>query len=291
VRDHRRLEQVFAEHRPTVVFHAAAHKHVPLMEANVTEAVKNNVVGTRNLLRTSERFGVQTFVLISTDKAVSPSSVMGSSKRVCEMLVQTFGKRARGRYMIVRFGNVLGSRGSVVPVIQNQILQGLPVTLTHPDMERFFMTIPEAVSLVIQAGAIGRRGEVFVLDMGAPVRIAELARELVRLCGLVPDQDVRFRYTGIRPGEKLHEELLTAQEEVGATLHDRIFHAPPTDINEHWLNSRVDALAAAAADGDEDEILHLFRELAPSHRSPMAPEPAPALEPRAGLETELQRVA
>jgi FlaA1/EpsC-like NDP-sugar epimerase len=273
IRDQRRLERLFAEHRPTVVFHAAAHKHVPLMEGNIAEAVKNNILGTRNLLRVSERFLVQTFVLISTDKAVRPSSVMGCSKRIAEMLVQSCGQRARGRYMIVRFGNVLGSRGSVVPIIQNQILQGLPVTLTHPEMERFFMTIPEAVSLVIQAGAMGCRGEVFVLDMGEPVRIVELARELVRLCGLVPDQDVRFRFTGIRPGEKLKEEILTAQEALEATLHDRIFHTPAAEINDHWLQRRVDALAEAAAEGDDVEILHLFRELVPTFRETPAPPP------------------
>lgn len=287
VRDAVRLEQIFAQYRPTVVFHAAAHKHVPLMESNIAEAVKNNILGTRNLLRVSERFGVRTFVLISTDKAVDPTSVMGCSKRIAELLVQSCGYGAHGRYMIVRFGNVLGSRGSVVPIIQNQILQGLPVTITHPEMERFFMTIPEAVSLVIQAGAIGRSGEVFVLDMGEPVRIVELARDLVRLCGLVPDQDVRFRYTGIRPGEKLSEELLTMQEERSSTLHDRIFQAAPTPVDEDWLDRQVDALAAAAARPDEEEILRLFRLLVPTYRrtssaGPSSTEPALALTPRAG---------
>lgn len=287
IRDPKRLEQIFARYQPTVVFHAAAHKHVPLMEANTSEAVKNNILGTRNLLSTCERYGVRTFVLISTDKAVAPTSVMGCSKRIAEMLVQSCGYRAPGRYMIVRFGNVLGSRGSVVPVIQNQILQGLPVTITHPEMERFFMTIPEAVSLVIQAGAIGRAGEVFVLDMGDPVRIVELARDLVRLCGLVPDQDVRFRFTGIRPGEKLSEELLTAQEAVSSTLHDRIFHAAPTDIDEDWLHHHIDALAAAAAREDAEAILHLFNVLVPTYQRPSTisgtlAEPALVIAPRTG---------
>lgn len=266
VADRRRLDQVFTRYRPSVVFHAAAHKHVPLMEHNIPEAVKINILGTRNLLQACERHGVGTFLMISTDKAVNPTSVMGASKRVAEMLVQAASQRFSGRTMIVRFGNVLGSRGSVVPVIQRQILRNLPVTITHPDMVRFFMTIPEAVSLVIQAGAMGRRGEVFVLDMGEPVRILDLARDLVRLCGLVPDRDVRFRFTGIRPGEKLYEEVLTEQEGLAATRHDRIFSAPGKPVNEAWLHSRVEALAAAAAAGDDAEILQLFRELVPGYQ-------------------------
>jgi len=277
VNDRRRLEQIFGRYRPTVVFHAAAHKHVPLMECNPTEAIKNNVIGTRNLLWASERFDVETFVLISTDKAVNPTSVMGASKRVAEMLVQTQGQRCTGRYMAVRFGNVLGSRGSVVPVIQRQILRNLPVTITHPEMVRFFMTIPEAVTLVLQTGALGKAGQIFVLDMGEAVRIVDLARDLVRLCGLVPDRDVRFRYTGIRPGEKLYEEVLTQEEGTAATRLDRIFAAPALQINERWLQSRVDALAGASAEGDEDEVRQLLAEIVGTYRPapPRVVGPAP----------------
>lgn len=280
VADRRRLEQIFGRYRPSVVFHAAAHKHVPLMESNPTEAIKNNVIGTRNLLWASERFGVQTFVLISTDKAVNPTSVMGASKRVAEMLVQAQGARCEGRYMAVRFGNVLGSRGSVVPVIQRQILRNLPVTITHPEMVRFFMTIPEAVTLVLQTGALGKAGQVFVLDMGEPVRIVDLARDLVRLCGLVPDRDVRFRFTGIRPGEKLYEEVLTQEEGTAATRLDRIFAAPALQINERWLQSRVDALAGAAAEGDEDEVRQLLAEIVGTYRPPATRTPGVAEESR-----------
>lgn len=267
VADAARIDQVIARYRPAVVFHAAAHKHVPLMEHNACEAVKINVLGTRNLLRACRRYDVGTFLMISTDKAVNPTSVMGASKRTAELLVQAYGQTTPNRAMIVRFGNVLGSRGSVVPIIQRQIERGLPVTITHRDMVRFFMTIPEAVSLVIQAGAMGRNGEVFVLDMGEPVRILDLARDLVRLCGLVPDRDVRFRFTGIRPGEKLYEEVLTDQEGLGATRHDRIFCSPSGPVNEVWLHSRIGCLAQAAGEGDDDEVLQLFRELVPGFRS------------------------
>ncbi len=279
--DRRRLEQIFGKYRPTVVFHAAAHKHVPLMESNPTEAIKNNVLGTRNLLWVSERFDIKTFVLISTDKAVNPTSVMGATKRVAEMMLQAQGQRCSGRYMAVRFGNVLGSRGSVVPVIQRQILRNLPVTITHPEMVRFFMTIPEAVTLVLQAGALGNSGQVFVLDMGEPVRIVDLARDLVRLCGLVPDRDVRFRFTGIRPGEKLYEEVLTAEEGVVVTKYDRIRAAPLAQINERWLHSRVDALAQAAAEGDEEEIRQLLAEVVQTYR----PSGLPAVASRVDAES------
>ncbi len=271
VADKRRMEQIFRRYSPNVVFHAAAHKHVPMMETNATEAVKNNILGTRNLLEVSQQHGVETFLLISSDKAVNPSSVMGASKRVAELMVQAQGSRVRGRYVVVRFGNVLGSRGSVVPSIQRQILRGLPVTITDPAMVRFFMTIPEAVALVLQAGAIGKDGEVFVLEMGEPVRIVELARDIVRLCGLVPDRDVKFRYTGIRPGEKLHEELLTAGESTVATRHDRIFRVRPDFVDEPLLHRQVDVLAAAAWNGDEETVLERLQDLVPTFRSGVQP--------------------
>ncbi len=214
IRDADRLAAVFAAHRPEIVFHAAAHKHVPLMEDNVEDAVTNNVLGTRRLVEASIAAGVDHFVLISTDKAVNPSSVMGATKRVAELIVQEAALRTGRAFVAVRFGNVLGSRGSVVPFFQRQIAAGGPVTVTDPEVKRYFMTIPEAVQLVLQAAALGCGGEIFVLDMGEPVRIADLARDLIRLSGLEPDRDIEIRYTGLRPGEKLFEELFGADEVV-----------------------------------------------------------------------------
>ncbi|MGI6519038.1 MAG: polysaccharide biosynthesis protein [Bacillota bacterium] len=223
VRDAERIEKVFEKYRPDVVFHAAAHKHVPLMEANPEEALTNNVFGTRNVAQAADRYKVKRFVMISTDKAVNPVSIMGMSKRIAEMVVQAVGAESSTRFMAVRFGNVLGSRGSVVPLFRKQIAEGGPVTVTHPDMTRYFMTIPEAVQLVIQAGAMGQGGEVFVLDMGEPVKIVDLAEEIIRLSGYEPGRDIEIVYTGIRPGEKLFEEILTSDEAAIATRHKKIF--------------------------------------------------------------------
>jgi FlaA1/EpsC-like NDP-sugar epimerase len=218
-----RLNAIFKKYNPQVVFHAAAHKHVPLMEKNPIEAVKNNILGTYNVAECAHVYGTKRFVMISTDKAVNPTNVMGASKRVAELIVQTFDQVSDTKFSAVRFGNVLGSRGSVVPLFKRQIEEGGPVTVTHPEMIRYFMTIPEAVQLVIQAGAMSDEGQVFVLDMGQPVKIADLARDLIRLSGLEPGKDIMIEYTGIRPGEKLFEELLTSEEGTTGTKHNRIF--------------------------------------------------------------------
>ena len=224
VRDAARVEQLFEQQKPDIVYHAAAHKHVPLMEDSPNEAVKNNVFGTYHVAEAAGRHGVDTFVLISTDKAVNPTNIMGATKRVCEMIVQMFSRRCPGtRYVAVRFGNVLGSNGSVIPLFRRQIENGGPVTVTHRDVIRYFMTIPEAVSLVMQAGAYARGGEIFVLDMGSPVRIDDLARNMIRLSGYEPDVDIKVVYTGLRPGEKLFEELLLQEEGLDKTANDLIF--------------------------------------------------------------------
>lgn len=255
VRDRGRIEEIFLQERPTVVFHAAAHKHVPLMEANPQEAVKNNILGTRNVAEVAAECGVKKFILVSTDKAVNPSSVMGATKRICEMIIQTLARTTRTEYAAVRFGNVLGSRGSVIPTMRKQILRGGPVTVTHPEMTRYFMTIPEAVQLILQAGAMGTGGEIFILDMGDPVRILDLARDLIRLSGFRPDADIKIEYTGTRPGEKLHEELLYTDEEKRATEHAKIFVSDANDIDPSALRREVDRLIRIAIEGERPEVL------------------------------------
>lgn len=230
IQDKGRLEEIFSLFKPSVIFHAAAHKHVPLMEDNPKEAIKNNVFGTTNVAETAHKYKAKKFVLISTDKAVNPTSVMGASKRIAEMVMQVIAKKSQTHFCAVRFGNVLGSRGSVVPLFRKQISLGGPVTITHPEMVRFFMTIPEAVQLVIQAGAMGNNGEVFILDMGEPVKIVELATDLIRLSGYEPGKDIDIVFTGIRPGEKICEEILTKQEGVGSTKHEKIFIAKANNL-------------------------------------------------------------
>jgi Predicted nucleoside-diphosphate sugar epimerases len=227
IRDRGQLDHIFTEERPDVVFHAAAHKHVPLMEENPIEAVKNNVFGTLNLAETADSHHVDKFVMISTDKAVNPTNVMGASKRICEMIIQAIAQKSDTEFGAVRFGNVLGSNGSVVPLFQKQIAAGGPVTVTHPDITRYFMTIPEASQLVLQAGAYAERGEIFILNMGKPVKIYELAKDLIQLSGLTPDVDIKIEFTGLRPGEKLYEEVLMSEEGVRKTAHDKIFIAEP----------------------------------------------------------------
>lgn len=265
IRDENRLRRVFDRFRPTIVFHAAAHKHVPLMELNPEEAITNNVLGTRNLARVAKEYGVKRFVMISTDKAVNPTSIMGASKRVAERVIQREAIDSATEFAIVRFGNVLGSRGSVVPLMRQQIARGGPVTVTHPEVTRYFMTIPEAAQLVIQAGALGGNGTVYVLDMGEPIKIIELARNLIRLSGLVPERDIKIEITGLRPGEKLKEELLTEVEATTVTRHERIYQAdlsaPPVDN----VDEQVDSLIAAAAVGDVAGIVRGLRALVPTY--------------------------
>jgi len=231
VKDRQKVELVFRKYKPGVVFHAAAHKHVPLMERNPEEALKNNILGTYNVSEISDLTQVKTFVLISTDKAINPTSIMGATKRVAEMIIRSIDRRSQTRFVVVRFGNVLGSRGSVIPTFKRQIAKGGPVTVTHPEMVRYFMTIPEAAQLVIQAGAMALGGETFILDMGKPVKIVDLARDLIRLSGLEVDVDIKIEFSGIRPGEKLYEELLTADEGTTSTKHQRIFVAKASDVD------------------------------------------------------------
>jgi FlaA1/EpsC-like NDP-sugar epimerase len=260
-----RLQHVLGQFRPEIVFHAAAHKHVPFMESNVEDAVSNNILGTKRLVDACMATGVTHFVLISTDKAVRPVSVMGATKRVAEMIVQE-AARATGRcFVTVRFGNVLGSRGSVVPYFQKQIAAGGPITVTHPEMSRYFMTIPEAVQLVLQAAALGRGGELFVLDMGEPVRIFDLARDLIRLSGLEPDRDIEIRFTGLRPGEKLSEDLFGEHEIYNRSQHQKIFVCRDGREYSSSLRPNLQALVAAAENGDVNEARRLLHELIPEY--------------------------
>ncbi|MCI6870529.1 MAG: polysaccharide biosynthesis protein [Selenomonadales bacterium] len=264
IRDEDRLETVFSRYKPQLVFHAAAHKHVPLMEAQPEEAVKNNIFGTRNVALAADRHGAEAFVMISTDKAVNPTSVMGATKRIAELVVQDINKRSKTMYAIVRFGNVLGSRGSVVPLFKKQIAKGGPITITDPEMVRYFMTIPEAAQLVLQAGTFSKGGEVFLLDMGEPVKILDMARDLVSLHGLVPDKDIKFVFTGLRPGEKLYEELLTAEEGTQKTTHDRIFQAP---IVEEVTEETIKLINGLQGEKDTKNILMTIKELIPTFNS------------------------
>ncbi len=262
IRFRSRLEYAFEQFQPDVVFHAAAHKHVPLMELNSAEAITNNVLGTKNLLDMALQYNVKHFVMISTDKAVNPTSVMGASKRVAEMLVLQAARKSRKPFVVVRFGNVLGSRGSVVPTFRKQIAAGGPITVTHPDICRYFMTIPEAVQLVLQAGVIGKSGEVFMLNMGEPVKIVDLAKELIRLSGYEVNKDIDIVFTGLRPGEKLFEELFISGEEYERTQHEKLFVVKNASrVVPENLNSTVEALCKAASDNDVNLILFLLEEL------------------------------
>ncbi len=265
IRDYERINRLFDAHRPTVVFHAAAHKHVPMMEANPEEAVTNNILGTRNLARLSSDYGVKRFVMISTDKAVNPTSVMGVSKRIAEMTIQAESKTSKTEFAMVRFGNVLGSRGSLVPTLRKQIARGGPITITDPNMVRYFMTIPEAVQLVIQAGALGGHGTLYLLEMGEPVKIIDLAYDLIRLSGLVPGKDISIEITGLRPGEKLYEEMLTAEEGATITRHERIYAAAPSEFSIGPFSAKVDALIAAAESGRTVEVLTRLKQIEPTY--------------------------
>lgn len=264
VRDQERINAVFKQTSPQVVFHAAAHKHVPLMERQPEEAVRNNIFGTRVIAEAADRSRAEMFIMISTDKAVNPSSVMGATKRVAELIIQNLNSVSKTKFAAVRFGNVLGSRGSVVPLFRHQIAGGGPITVTHPDMRRYFMTIPEATQLVLQAGAMAQGGEVFVLDMGEPVKITDMACDLIKLSGLVPYQDIDIKFTGIRPGEKLFEELLTAEEGTTATRHAKIFQANIRSVDEATLHNSL-LLLRQATHGVE--IVTLLTDLVPSFRT------------------------
>ena len=265
VRDYDKMEAIFEEYKPQVVFHAAAHKHVPLMETSPEEAVKNNIFGTWNMVIVAEKYNVEKFVMISTDKAVNPTNVMGATKRCCEMIVQYKSQSgSKTEFVTTRFGNVLGSNGSVIPLFRRQIESGKPVTVTHPDIIRYFMTIPEAVSLVLQAGAMANGGEIFVLDMGDPVKITTLAENLIRMYGKVPYKDVEIRFTGLRPGEKLFEELLMDEEGLKSTANKKIFIGNQIDINEQQLLSKLDDLKTYAENNDSDKTVDMLADIVPT---------------------------
>ena len=271
IRNVSRLESVFAQYKPDIVYHAAAHKHVPLMEVSPDEAVKNNVVGTWNVARMADKYGVKKFVMISTDKAVNPTNVMGATKRICEMIVQTYNEISKTDFVAVRFGNVLGSNGSVIPLFKRQIEAGGPVTVTDPNIIRYFMTIPEAVSLVLQAGTYAWGGEIFVLDMGAPVKIDTLARNLIRLSGYKPDVDIKIVYSGLRPGEKLFEEKLMAEEGMMKTDNELIHIGKPIPFDTETFLGQLGELARASYNNDEN-IVEMVEKIVPTF-SPVGDKP------------------
>ena len=269
VRDRKRLNEIFEEYKPYLVFHAAAHKHVPLMETSPLEAIKNNVFGTYNVVNCADEYNVKRFILISTDKAVNPTNIMGATKRLCEMIVQAKNKVSKTEYAAVRFGNVLGSNGSVVPLFKKQIASGGPVTVTHKDITRFFMTIPEAVSLVLQAMSYAKGGEIFVLDMGEPVKIYDMAVNLIKLSGLEPNVDVEIKFTGLRPGEKLYDEILMDEEGLQATKHDKIHIAEPMNINMDMIKEKLDKLnnlLETTNNEDKEIIKETIKEIVPTFK-------------------------
>ncbi len=267
VRDSKRLEQVFKKYKPEVVYHAAAHKHVPLMEDSPNEAIKNNVIGTLKTVRASDKHGVKRFVMISTDKAVNPTNIMGASKRICEMIVQSYNAKSNTEFVAVRFGNVLGSNGSVVPLFKRQIEAGGPVTVTDPDIIRYFMTIPEAVSLVLQAGANAKGGEIFVLDMGKPVRILDMAENMIRLSGFTPYVDIDIKFVGLRPGEKKFEELLMDEEGLEKTENNLIYIGKPIVFNEEAFWKEIETLESVMYD-DETDLRTMVKNIVPTYRIP-----------------------
>ena len=290
IRNAGKMDKLFETYHPDIVFHAAAHKHVPLMEDAPNEAVKNNVFGTLNVVKAADKYHADRFILISTDKAVNPTNIMGATKRICEMIVQAYDKKSETDYVAVRFGNVLGSNGSVIPLFEQQIREGGPVTVTHPDIIRYFMTIPEAVSLVLQAGAYAKGGEIFVLDMGEPVRIADMAKNLIKLSGLEPDVDIKIEYTGLRPGEKLYEELLMDEEGLQDTPNHTIHIGKPIEMDEDSFFDRLQELEEEAYQ-ESDDIRTLVKELVPtySYSGPAAAVTAEASETKVSGEVSAGR--
>ncbi len=266
VRNTSRLEWIFDNYRPDIIYHAAAHKHVPLMEDSPNEAVKNNVIGTLNVARMADKYNVKRFVMISTDKAVNPTNIMGATKRICEMIIQYFNEKSSTEFVAVRFGNVLGSNGSVIPLFKKQIEAGGPVTVTHPDIIRYFMTIPEAVSLVIQAGAYARGGEIFILDMGEPVKIDDLAKNLIRLSGYTLGVDMEIKYTGLRPGEKLYEELLMDEEGLQDTANKLIHIGKPIEFNKDGFEDKLETIKEIAYSESEKDVREYIKEMVPTYR-------------------------
>ena len=264
--DLKELEDIFIKENIDVVFHAAAHKHVPLMEKNVDEAVKNNVFGTLNLVNLSDKYNVKKFIQISTDKAVNPTNVMGATKRICEMMVQNKDKTSKTEFVAVRFGNVLGSNGSVIPLFEKQIQKMGPVTVTHPEIIRYFMTIPEAVSLVLTAGSLAKGGEIFVLDMGLPVKIKDLAENLIRLSGFIPHEDIKIEYTGLRPGEKIYEELLMDEEGMQKTENKKIYIGHPIDVNSEKFLNDLAKLKNISSNGSMSDIIAMLLKIVPTFK-------------------------
>ena len=267
VADREKVNKIFELLKPEIIFHAAAYKHVPLMEENADEAVKNNIFGTKNLVNAAVDFNTEKFIFISTDKAVNPTSVMGATKRVGEMICQLFNKERKTKFVSVRFGNVLNSRGSVIPIFREQIKKGGPVEVTHPEMKRYFMLTSEACLLVMQAGAMGQGGEVFVLDMGQPVKILDLAKEMIRLSGLQPDKDVAIVFTGTRPGEKLFEEMLTAEEGTVATQNQKIFMAKMSETNPKIFEAELKELESAANGGEKEKVVNIMKKIVPYYKN------------------------
>jgi len=269
IRDRDKMDKIFKKYVPEVIFHAAAHKHVPMMEYHPDEAVMNNIIGTKNVAELAEKYGAERVVMISTDKAINPASVMGASKRVAEMVVKDLGGRNKTKFVAVRFGNVLESNGSVVPMFKQQIAEGGPVTVTDREVKRYFMTLPEASQLVIQAGALGKGGEVFVLDMGEPVKVLDMAKELIHLSGLEVGEDIEIKIVGLRPGEKLFEELLTEEERsgvLGDSGHEKIFIAKVGEVDGEKLKKDVRELEGLARAMDVEGIVRKLQEMVPSYK-------------------------
>ena len=259
IREYKRMDEIFNEYKPDVVFHAAAHKHVPLMENSPSEAIKNNIFGTLNVAKLADKYSVKRMVLISTDKAVNPTNIMGATKRAAEMIIQTINKNSETEFVAVRFGNVLGSNGSVIPLFKKQIAEGGPVTITHPDIIRYFMTIPEAVQLVLQAGAMAKGGEIFILDMGEPIKIVDLANNLIRLSGFEPGVDIKIEYSGLRAGEKLYEELLMSEEGLTKTANSKIFIGKPVEFDSKKVMYHLEMLKKIVDNEDVELIDSVMR--------------------------------